>query len=89
MERLDRGDWCFMGISAECEYSIGKVHDDSYLIQRLHSGGLWGIESDSDASYFAEEEQNQLAELRSQLAAIGFSSRAISAAFKTVEHEDE
>jgi hypothetical protein len=53
--------------------------------QTITSGGLYGIESDSDADYFAEVEQEQLAELRGQLHVIGFSKRAIASAFKNVE----
>jgi hypothetical protein len=87
MESLNRGDWCFIGIRAEAQYSIGLVHGDSYLLQDISSGGLWGIESDSNESYFAEVEQEELAELRKQLEGIGFSKRAIAAAFKNIEHE--
>lgn len=85
MEALNRGDFCFIGIRAEAQYSIGKVHGDSYLLQDLSSGGLCGIESDSDAAYLKSVEEEELAELRKQLAGIGFSQRAISAAFKDVE----
>ena len=95
MERLNRGDWCFIGIAAEAEWSVPIMSttangDQNWrLPQTVHSGGLWGIESDSDASYLAEVEQEQLAELREQLKAIGFSSRAISAAFKNVERKED
>ncbi len=82
MESLNRGDWCFIGVSADAEIVLGDT------CQTITSGGLWGIESDSGSDYFAETEQEQLAELREQLHAIGFSKRAISAAFKTVEHSE-
>jgi len=82
MESLNRGDWCFLGVSAESEIVLGNV------CQTITSGGLWGIESDSGSDYFAEIEQEQLAELREQLHAIGFSKRAISAAFKNVERSE-
>ena len=93
MERLNRGDWCYIGISAEAEIGIpqGKPHPvtgQSYLTQRLHSGGLWGIESDSDEKYIADEEKNQLAELKDVLLGFGFSRRAIASAFKNVERKD-
>jgi len=55
------------------------------LIQHLTSGGLWGIAFDSDAKYLEEIEAEQLAELRNILHQIGFSNRAISAAFKNVQ----
>ncbi len=88
MESLNRGDWCFLGIRAEADYSIGK-DGDPYLMQEISSGGLWGIESDSDADYFTSVEQEELAELRKQLEGIGFSKRAISAAFKNVDRLEE
>jgi hypothetical protein len=84
MESLDAGDFCFIGIRADAEYSLtGNV------MQEATSGGLWGIESDSSPEYLKEIEREQLSELREQLKAIGFSSRAISAAFQTIERAEE
>lgn len=92
MERLAAGDWCYIGIQAEAEIGIGDVaqYPKKYGVtcQKITSGGLWGVESDSEASYIEEEEKNQLADLRTQLRALGFSTRAISKAFKTVERKD-
>jgi hypothetical protein len=83
MEALNNQEFCFIGIRAEADYTLtGSV------MQEASSGGLWGIESDSSPEYIAEVEAEELAELRKQLAAIGFSSRAISAAFKTIEREE-
>lgn len=59
MERLNTGDWSFIGIDARAKIVIGGV------CQTIASGGLWAIESDSEDSYLKEEEQNQLAELGS------------------------
>src|SRR5258708_20167014 len=82
MERLQHGDWCFVGVRAEAEVSLtGDV------VQEVSSGGLWGIESDSDADYFSGIEKDELSELRKQLLAVGFSSRAISNSFKEVVQE--
>jgi hypothetical protein len=55
---------------------------DSVVVQKITSGGLWGIESDSDRSHFAEVTAEELADLKAQLLALGFSKRAISQAFK-------
>ncbi len=85
MEQLNRGDWCFIGIRAEADYFVGMGRGHS-LIQTVTSGGLWGIESDSDADYVKSIEQEELSSLREQLEAIGFSKRAISAAFREIEH---
>ncbi len=83
MESLNRGDWCFIGVVAEAEVWNPKTQ----VVQKIHSGGLWGIESDSEEGYIKEEENNQLAELRTELLAYGFRSRAISKAFENVEHK--
>jgi len=83
MEAGNRGDWCMLGVAAEAEV----WNPVSQVVQRIHSGGLWGIESDS-GDYIAEEEKNQLAELKSELLAYGFSKRAIATAFKDVKHKD-
>src|SRR6267142_4913273 len=94
MERMNRGDWCYIGIRAEAEVvanvqSEGKPGKWHGVVQRVTSGGLWGIESDSKRSYIEEEQAGQLAELKTELLAMGFSKRAISIAFKNVEEKDE
>jgi hypothetical protein len=86
MESLNAGSWCFIGIVADATIGIGT---DYATMQHITSGGLWGVESDSDANYLAEVEQEQLSKLREQLHAIGFSHRAISAAFKNVERKED
>ena len=96
-DRLDqykRDVFTFIGIRAEAEISIPYAtanntgEGSTSIIQHITSGGLWGIESDSDAAYLKEIEQEQLSELRDQLHAIGFSTRAISAAFRDVRGEN-
>ena len=84
MERLNRGDWRYLGIRVEAQV---QTHGQS-TIQRISSGGLWGIESDSERSYFDEVAQDELRELKNELLAIGFSRRAIAKAFETVEGEN-
>jgi len=39
----------------------------AYTVQRIHSGSLGGISSDSDANYLREIEDEQLADLKDQL----------------------
>lgn len=75
--------WSYIGIRAQAD-----VYIDS-LRQTLTSGGLWGVETDSDQSYFAEIAQEELSQLRQQLHAIGFTKRAISAAFRDVKDEND
>lgn len=84
MESGQRGNWCMIGIRAEA-----RVQLVSTLVQEITSGGLWGIESDSDRAHFEEVEAGQLAELRDELKALGFSQRAISQAFKKLERTDD
>jgi hypothetical protein len=84
MESANRGDWCFIGIRAEAEV---QVTGDT--MQRISSGGLWGIESDSDRSYLKSVQQDELSNLKSELLALGFSKRAIATAFKNVQEKEE
>ena len=89
MESLNRGNWCFIGIRAEAEIAVSidphKRTNTTWTLHEITSGGLWGIESDSDKDYFAEVEKEELASLRDQLTALGFGKRAIATAFKNVE----
>jgi hypothetical protein len=87
MESLNAGHWCYLGIRAEAKYIMANGKPEG-VIQTLHSGGLWGIESDSDKAYLAVVAHEDLSALRTELKAIGFSTRAISAAFKDVEEID-
>jgi hypothetical protein len=80
MESYNKGDWCMTGISAEA-----RVILSGHTVQKIYSGGLWGIESDSEESYMKEIEEEQLAELREQLQACDFTPNEINAAFKKVK----
>jgi hypothetical protein len=88
MTDLERGCWGFIGVRAEAEIAIPNGND-SATMQTIRSGGLWGIESDSGDDYFAEVGNDELADLKTQLHALGFSKRAIAAAFRDVQHKDE
>lgn len=96
MESLNSGQWCFIGVRADADVLLSantsmtpkeRALTCSHITQRITSGGLWGIESDS-GDYLKEIESEQLSELRQELKALGFSSRAISTAFKTIERKD-
>jgi len=76
MEALNNGQWEFIGIRACADVTIGNTR------QSIYSGGLWGIESDSEASYLKEVESEELASLRETLYELGFSKRAIATAVK-------
>lgn len=73
MESYNRGEWSCYGIAA-----VARVQLSSDTVQRITSGGLWGIESDSDDSYFAGVNEEQLAELRTELLALGFTEGEVS-----------
>jgi hypothetical protein len=80
MESLNNQQWYYMGIRAEAEVQL-----TGDLCQKITSGGLWGVESDSSQDYIAEVGQEELSNLKAELAAIGFSKRAVAAAFRNVE----
>lgn len=87
LEQYNNGVFEFIGIRARAEYCVG-TGDGYSIVQEVTSGGLWGIESDSNAEYLKDIEQEELNSLRGQLSAIGFSKRAISAAFRNIEHNE-
>jgi hypothetical protein len=49
---LYRGDWCYIGIAVDVIFNGKTIGHDS----------LWGIESDSDVSFFQETEQGCITE---------------------------
>lgn len=80
MESLQRGDWHFVGVIARAEVQLHGT-----LTQNIRSGGLWGIESDSDATHLEQVRQEQLGELEQELKAAGFDKAAIRKAMKPVQ----
>lgn len=75
--------WCYVGIVAKAEYV-----SPNGICQDVRSGGLWGIESDSNKAYLADVGTEQLAELTQELLSIGFTKRQIAVAMKDVETVD-
>lgn len=82
MESLEQGHWYYIGIVAKAEFDM-----PSRVRQILRSGGLFGIESDSDAEYFDEVAKEELAELRIDLESMGIPAKQIDAAFADVKVE--
>lgn len=82
MESLERGGWCYLGIIAKAEIWNPRTK----VTQTIRSGGLWGIESDSDEAYLKSVGDEQLDELAMELESLGFGDRAIKHAFKSAEH---
>ena len=94
MEELNKGYWYYMGVyttaQVSLKYQVNKgcvAGHEVYteLLQTIRSGGLWGTESDSDRDHIESIGKEELSDLRSQLKILGFSTRAISTAFKNVK----
>lgn len=68
MEGLNNGDWCFIGIQAKAIVRH-PIAGNSFRLDDLSSGGLWGIESDSGQSYLKSVAEDELADLKSHLEA--------------------
>jgi hypothetical protein len=83
MEGYNRGDWGMIGIWAEAEVQTHNLG----VIQIIRSGGLWGVESDSGREYLASVEQEELAALREELEALGFTKRQCKAALANLQRE--
>ena len=79
MEAYERKQWCFVGLRAEAKIVVNGI------CQTISSGGLWGIESDSEDAYFAEVAQEELHSLADLLTELGFTKRQINAAVKSHE----
>lgn len=79
MMQFEKGDVYCIGIKAIAEVHTSE-NGNTWLINHIESGGLWGIESDSDAEYLREVEQDELHELRKTLKAFGLIDEAINAA---------
>lgn len=77
MDALNRGDWQFIGVRATAEIIVNGT------TQTVYSGGLWGIESDSEHTYLEDAATAELAQLADTLRDLGFSQRAISKASPT------
>ena len=63
-QQYQNGDFGFIGIRAEAEIVINGV------CQIVTSGGLWGIESDSDRHYLSEVEQEEIDQLKAILGSL-------------------
>jgi hypothetical protein len=62
--------WEMLGCVAKAQVSY-PIGGGSRRLEWLTSGGLWGIESDSDKAYLREVENEQLAELAKHLRQFG------------------
>ena len=58
-----RGDWLLIAIVVDI-----SLKEKNYLV--AHSDGAWGVPSDSNTSYLAELEEEQIAEAEAELSGI-------------------
>lgn len=82
MEALNDGAWHYIGIRVSARVGISMNGGKDYLTQSIGSGGLWGIESDSDKAFMDETEADELADLKAQLIAFGFGRSTVAKAIK-------
>jgi hypothetical protein len=72
LESYNRGDWGMIGIWAEVVLLVPlRGSPGSSIRQKIKSGGLWGIESDSDDEYLDSVYAEQCDELASILDEMG------------------
>jgi hypothetical protein len=72
-ERLaeyEAGNFHFMGCQARAEVSY-PIGQGCRRLEQFSSGGLWGIESDSERSFLQETEKEELADLKAHLERFG------------------
>lgn len=72
-DRLRRygNDWYMLGIRASVVLEIPYGNDKTYILQKITSPGLWGIESNSDESYKDETYQGECNILADMLETMG------------------
>lgn len=76
--QYERGNWSMYGIKAEAKIATDAGYE-SWLLNEITSGGLWGLESDMDDASFKQVEDEQLDELKDVLRQIGFTDKEINA----------
>ncbi len=84
MIKYDRGDLIDYGIKATAEIQTSE-DGQNWLINKLSSGGVWGYPSDTDASEFEAEAENQLHHLKTLLLEFGFTEKEFQAVTPTRE----
>lgn len=63
-------NWYMVGVQAEARILVPSGMG-GYITQKIQSGGLWGIESDSGAEYIKGIRQEQIDELKQILKTMG------------------
>lgn len=72
MELLNDDQWYFIGIIA-----VAEIITENGTIQRIHSPGLWGIESDCGGHYMLSVANEEIEGLKAELLSLNFSDHAV------------
>ena len=67
----NRGEWHYQGCAVKAYVSYPIDNQGNRRMEVFTSGGLWGIESDSDSDYLLSVEAEELADLTSHLEVFG------------------
>jgi hypothetical protein len=76
-EAFNNSQWNYVGVQA-----VATIETNG-LRNKLTSGGLWGIESDSATEYFAEVGAEEVEALRDVLMELGFTAAEIEQAARS------
>ena len=79
MMEFENGIVSMYGVKATAEIYTSN-DGKAWLINKVSSGGLWGIESDNEEKYLKEIEVEQLDELKDVLLALGFTAKEFATA---------
>jgi hypothetical protein len=74
MLAYENGDWGMIGIKATAEVYTSQ-NGREWKIDKITSGGLWGIETDSSLEYKIEVEKDEEADLFETLKEFGFTDK--------------
>jgi hypothetical protein len=88
MEALQRGEWFYLGIKARATIATSKDGKD-WTLNTVESGGLWGIESDSNDSDKKEMADDELINLCVIFEELGFSFEDIGKSVTNVKTVEE
>ena len=86
-ERLETHglEWYMMGVRAFARIQIPSRGGGHRVVHTIYTPGLWGIESDSDESYFREVEDEELDTLAAMLKAMGIPEADIDRHIKAAD----
>lgn len=80
----ENGEFFYIGIKAEAEI-LTSHNGKEWLINTITSGGLWGIESNSDESHLESIRMEEEHDLKAVLLKFGFSDEEITKALDDSE----